>query len=461
MTSDLIVIIDDEEMITTSYKIFFKKIGHKNYLIYNNPLEFLDNLNNIKPALVFLDLRMPGLSGEEVLVKLSTTFPETSIVIVSGADDIATAVRCIKNGALDYMVKPLDKDRFHTAMVKGLEIFKVKSELSTIKKSLNSNENNISESFKHIITQNKVMFSIFDYIDAVAKSNAPFLICGETGTGKELVAEAIHKSSDLKGEMIPVNVSALDENMFNDTLFGHVKGSYTGAHTTRKGLLNQANNGTIFLDEIGDLKESSQIKLLRVIQSGEYMPLGSDKPVKTNARIIAATNANLSKKVADGTFRQDLYYRLNTHQVTIPSLKERQDDIKLLISHFYDTQAESMGFEASELPENLLTSLQNYSFPGNVRELQSIISDFAILFSKAKCTQQELKKFLKNHKISFNKSTPSTSDKEFSYKGAFPTLKEMENILIETALDKTKNNQSKASALLGITRQALNKRLHK
>lgn len=457
MADELIVIVDDEQEITRSYEIFLRKFGHSNYKLFNLPEDCLKSLDDEEPAVVFLDLRMPGISGEELLEEIRGRYCNTSIFIVSGTEEVETAVRCIRNGALDYLVKPIDKDRFHTAIFKGLEVYGIKSELLSIKSGLNVSED-VNLAFQNIITRDKSMSRMFSYIEAVSEGDNPILITGETGTGKDLLAEAAHKCSGRGGEYIPVNVSALDENMFNDTLFGHKKGAFTGADKDRSGLLSKADSGTIFLDEIGDLKESSQIKLLRVIQNREYMQIGSDIPKKTNARIIAATNADLRQKVDEGSFRQDLFYRLSAHTVYIPALRERRDDIEMLFHYFYVRELNNFGLESEDVPADFLSALTSHGFPGNVRELESVITDYVILYKNSKITKSELKNFLSDHNIK-----PATQKQEdgadFEYQGNFPTFKEMEVILLEEALKRTGGNQSRAASMLGISRQAMNKRI--
>jgi len=456
---DSIVIIDDEEEITASYEIFLRRSGYTDYFVYNDPEKFLIDIEKVTPSVIFLDLRMPKLSGEDLLKTIHVTHPDASVFVVSGTDEVAPAVRCIQDGALDYIVKPIDKDRFQTALMKGMEIYNIKAELNEMKRVISSDHDEINTNFSNIITQDKTMLNIFKYIEAVSTGSAPVMITGETGTGKDMLAEAVHKCSNRKGEFVPVNVSALDENMFNDSLFGHVKGAFTGADKQRKGLLASAENGTVFLDEIGDLNESSQIKLLRLIQNHEYLPVGSDKPIKSNARVVAATNADLVKKVASGEFRQDLYYRLKTHMVSLPPLRKRTIDIEPLSCHFFKQELAHLGADVALPPAGMLQAFKEYDFPGNIRELQSIIMDYVIQFSSSRLGQAELKEFLKKHNMKLIKKSSEPSDGRFVYDGQFPTIKQLESNLIESALNLTDGNQSKAAKLLGITRQALNKRL--
>lgn len=460
MQSELIVIIDDEKEITSSYEIFLKRAGHSDYMLFNSPAEFIGVMEDIEPAVVFLDLRMPQINGEELLDRLSRTHRNSSIFIVSGTEDVSTAVRCIKNGALDYIVKPIDKDRFHTAITKGLEIHRIKKELAQIKDSFPNTPLSSHPAFRRIITRSPSMTKVLKYVQMLSVNNTPVLITGETGTGKELLAEAVHLCSGRGGGFVPVNASALDENMFNDTLFGHKRGSFTGADRDRAGLLATAESGTVFLDEIGDLKESSQIKLLRLLQNREYLPIGSDRPLISNARIVAATNANLREKVDRGTFRQDLFYRLSAHTVHIPPLRERCEDIELLFHHFFSKQFSEHKENLPEIPSELIKSLRNHTFPGNVRELEAIVANYAVMFQLSSAGTSELKEFLAGHNVKMDSRDLSACYSSFSYEGTFPSLKEMEQVLVEEALKRTSGNQSKAASLLGISRQALNKRVN-
>jgi DNA-binding NtrC family response regulator len=460
ITSEEIIIIDDEKEITASYSIFLKRNGFKNFFVYNNPLKLKEDLKKYSPAVIFLDLSMPDMTGEELLENIMDTYSEVSVIVLTGTDDVDTAVRCIKKGALDYMVKPIDKNRFTTALEKGVEIFRMRNELYTTRKKLIEQTPENIEYFREIITREQSMINIFKYIEAVSKGDQPVLITGETGTGKELISKAVHYCSGRKGEFIPVNLSGLDEAMFNDTLFGHAKGAYTGAEKNRSGLLAAANNGTIFLDEIGDMEESSQVKLLRFLQDKQYTPLGMDSPVKSNAKIVAATNADLEQKVKTGEFRQDLFYRLKTHTVKLPPLRERKEDIPLLADKFFNDNLRKIGIiETSELPEALLNSVKKHPFPGNIRELQSIITDYTFMFQNNHIKKNELKFFLEKHSIKPVSQIKGQQESLFSYSGDFPSLKEMEETLVKKAMEITNGNQSQAAKLLGISRQAMNKRI--
>jgi len=453
-----IIIVDDEKEMLQYYELFFKLNKIKNYKLFSSSAKLISELPSFEPCVAFLDIRMPDYDGEEVLREIKKRYHDTSVFIISATQDIDTAVRCIQNGAQDYIVKPIDKNRFLASINTGTDVFRIRKELNRTKEELDKLSFKNSLSNTKIITQSPAMEDVMRYVLSVAESDFPVLITGETGTGKELIAETLYDFSKNNDGFTPVNISAYDENMFNDAVFGHVKGAFTGANRDRTGLLGSAGKGIVFLDEIGDLPESSQIKLLRVLQNKEYTPLGSDAAVKTKARIIAATNANLRKKVETGAFREDLYYRLSAHVIEIPPLRERKNDIELLFNYFYRALLDKMGCAGPDVPPHLINSLKHHRFPGNVRELQALVQDYVFMFRDRDTNKQSVNRFLNRHNI-MPVADRSKYDNSFSYEGYFPSLKEMETILIDQAIAKVKGNQSKAAAMLGITRQALNKRL--
>ncbi len=307
------------------------------------------------------------------------------------------------------------------------------------------------------------MRALFQYLEAIAGSGEPVLISGETGSGKELLAQAVHRLSGRKGEFVTVNAAGLDDNLFSDTLFGHRKGAYSGAVSAREGMVARAGGGTLFLDEIGDLAPASQVKLLRLLQERQYYPLGSDVARMSDARILCATHHDLNARMAENSFRSDLFFRLSVHQVEIPPLRGRREDIPALVAHFIEQAANSLGKEATEPAGELLELLSNYHFPGNVRELRSMVFD-AMARHKSGPTLSA-KSFRKSVKTMQNKDRPGKLGKDHSgavdTDGKFPTLKEAEWLHIGEALRRAGGNQGTAAALLGISRPALNRRLAK
>jgi len=305
------------------------------------------------------------------------------------------------------------------------------------------------------------MMEAFQYIEAIASSGQPTLVLGETGSGKELVARAIHDVSGLPGDFVPVDVSGLDDLLFSDTLFGHAKGAYTGADKTRAGLLEKAQDGTIFLDEIGDLSEVSQMKLLRLLQEGVYYPLGSDQPKKCRARVVAAANKDLQKLAGhSGSFRMDLYYRLSTHLLKVPPLRARRDDIPLLVKHLVAEAANSMGKPVPTVSKEAIHLLLRHPFYGNIRELKTYLYD-----AVARCGGQDIPQQLIADRLGDNVAVDSAGIAEgHSLErlfGQFPKLEELANYAIAEALEITSHNQSQAARLLGLSKQALHKRLKK
>jgi DNA-binding NtrC family response regulator len=318
------------------------------------------------------------------------------------------------------------------------------------------------EVFSEIVTGNPMMRSIFQYIEAISLSPQPVLITGETGVGKELVAKAIHHLSNRKGAFVPVNVAGLDDNVFADTLFGHRKGAFTGADQARSGLVEQASGGTLFLDEIGDLSPASQVKLLRLLQDGEFFPLGSDVGKRSDARMVVATNQDIEALRESGRFRRDLYHRLCVHHVHLPPLRERREDIPILVDWFLENSSKALGKNKPTPPRELLTLLSTYHFPGNVRELQSIIFDAVSGHKSGKLSMDVFKSYIyPRHSTSKMDVRPSQPGEQvlISFSEQLPTLKQTEEFLIAEALRRSNKNQAIAASMLGITRQALNKRL--
>ncbi len=318
-----------------------------------------------------------------------------------------------------------------------------------------------SEAFAEIITRDQAMRAMFRYAEAIARSTHPVLITGETGTGKDLVARALHRLSGRSGEFVAVNVAGLDDTMFSDTLFGHTKGSYTGADRSRDGLIASAAEGTLFLDEIGDLTVASQVKLLRLLQDGTFYPLGADRPRQSRARVVVATNCDVVQAVSARTFRQDLYYRLRTHHLTLPPLRERAEDLPLLVTHFLKKAARTFGKPAPIVPLALHQLLNSYDFPGNVRELEAMVVDAVARHRGATLSLQSFKDASSgNRPAETGPRADGTLRSMFeSFPKQLPNFREAEEALLSEALRRADGNQGVAAAILGISRQAINQRL--
>jgi DNA-binding NtrC family response regulator len=335
--------------------------------------------------------------------------------------------------------------------------------MTSLKHRLLTDQLEHEEAFSSIVTRSTQMRAIFQYVEVIAQSEQPVLITGETGVGKELIAKAIHAISGQKGDFVAVNVAGLDDSMFSDTLFGHRKGAYTGADQSREGLILRASGGTLFLDEIGDLNESSQVKLLRLLQERTYYPLGSDVPQETDARIVVATNQNIQDVSSQGRFRKDLYYRLRAYHIHIPPLRERKEDIPLLLYYFLDEAATSLKKKRPTPTPELVQLLTAYDFPGNVRELRAMIYDALARHTSDKLSMESFREFIRMDEAEVSSIRPSPGDGNALIRifGRFPNLKEVEEFIIIEALERANRNQGAAALLLGMTRQALNRRLHR
>lgn len=458
-----ILIVDDEKAILNSMEFTFRSNGYTNIVSIQKSELLMDYIKNNPIEIVLLDITMPNISGEEILKKIKKNYPEIPVIMITGLNDVKMAVSCMKLGAEDYLLKPIERNRLLSSIRKVLELRELKRQYSILKQHMLSKSIENTKAFLHILTRSKQMKSVFKYMEAIGKSNEPVLINGETGTGKELFAKAIYNLNDYKGKYVSVNVAGLDDNMFTDTLFGHISGAYTGASTSRSGLVDQAENGILFLDEIGDLSIFSQIKILRLIQEKEYYQLGADVLRRANCRIIVATNTDLMKKMEDGSFRKDLFYRLSVHNIQIPPLRERMEDIPLLTDYFLNKAAISMNKKKPTPSKELYCLLGTYSFPGNVRELRSMIYD---------AVSQHKSKVMSLHFISgiINKNIKDSVANEINNKACLnyfhdydnlPSIKNVEEQLIQEALIRSEGNQSIASKILGISRQTLNKKLKK
>ncbi|TET65786.1 MAG: sigma-54-dependent Fis family transcriptional regulator [Candidatus Aminicenantes bacterium] len=317
------------------------------------------------------------------------------------------------------------------------------------------------EAFAEIITNSKEMLAIFLYIESISQTFLPVLITGETGVGKELIARSIHSLSGLKGPFVAINVAGLDDNLFSDAIFGHIKGAFTGADKVRRGLVEKASGGTLFLDEIGDLSLVSQAKLLRLLQEREYLPLGQDEPKKTDVRIVTATNQDLWALQRVGKFRKDLNFRLRIHHIYVPPLRERMDDIPLLMDHLLGEAARALNKKKPTLPKEVFKLLGTYSFPGNVRELQTMVFD-AVSRHKARILSLEVFKShiareYKDSTVPAEVQLEETALLTFSTK--LPSIKQATQLLVAEAMKRADGNQSVAARILGISHQALSKRL--
>lgn len=450
-----VLLVDDEEEILASLRVTLALAGITNTVLCSSGSAAVDIAQEREVEAVLLDILMPGRKGDDILEELLHAQPDLPVIMVTGVDDVDLAVSCMRKGAYDYIRKPADSERIVSALTRAFELRTMRRERRNLSAGFLVPPPHKSEAFNELITYSPAMLRIFQYCEAIAASPEPVLIMGETGVGKELLAKAIHEASARKGEFVAVNVAGLDEQAFSDTLFGHVRGAFTGADRARGGFMERASGGTLFLDEIGDLPLQAQIKLLRVLQEREFYPMGSDRPKPLTARIISATNRAVDELKDAQRFRADFYFRIATHSLTIPPLRQRPEDITPLADHFLAQAARTYG-RAIEHPSQALELLLGYAFPGNIRELRGLILDMAGRSQNDQHCLDALKEKLSQAQPVLQSSM---QDHLFSTFLRLPTLQEGSEALVAEALKRTEGNQRRAAQLLGITPQALNSRL--
>jgi DNA-binding NtrC family response regulator len=455
-----ILLVDDEPAWLDSLSMSLERTaGVNNIEVCQNGTLVLDILSQGKIGLVLLDLTMPDCTGQDILKKIGEQFPEVRVIILTGLNQIETAVECMKSGAHDYFVKT--DEHLITSIIHAVETIELLHENKAISHRLLNDSLEHPHFFAGIISCSKSMRSIFQYIEATAKSIQPMLVTGESGTGKELITKAIHDCSGRQGNLVCVNVAGYDDQMFADALFGHVKGAFTGADTLRNGLIEEATQGTLFLDEIGDLSAVSQVKLLRLLNNGEYFPLGGDKAKRSSARIVVATNQDLPSLMASGKFRKDLYFRLQIHRIHIPPLRKRPNDIGILLDHFISEASAELGKIKPAFPKELPDLLKNYIFPGNVREFRSMVFDAVAQHKSGILSMRSFLAVTGHHdvNININEDGASITGSYLSELAQLPTMDQAEDILIAEAMRRAGGNQSMAARFLGMTQSALSKRI--
>ncbi len=461
-----ILVVDDEQMALDGFEIALVSSGYTNVATLSDSRKVLPFLERQPVEMIFLDLVMPHISGLELLEQVQSAHPGTQVVIVSAVSEIESVVHCVQRGALDYVLKPVDAETLCSRVRKCLELRELERENQRLRESLLNETLRHPEAFEDILTEDPAMLDIFRYCEAVGKSRKPVLITGETGTGKELIARAIHSLSGREGEFVAINVAALDDSMFADALFGHVKGAFTSADQPRQGLVGRAWGGTLFLDEIGDLAPASQVKLLRLLQEEEFFPVGSDTPKSANIRVLSSTLQNIEELKREGKFRDDLYFRFATHHVRLPPLRERLDDIDLLLHHFIGLEARELGKDVPSCHTRLPALLKSYHYPGNIRELRAMVSDAMVNHDSGQLGAGAFRRYLDQQRdtappaaVSADQLLPELGQ------GRLPRLKEAQDkvarALITKAMKLSDGNQTIAARHLGITQQALSLKLKK
>lgn len=440
-----ILIIDDErgtreamgKILRLDYDITLAEDGEKG----------INLLNRNHYDLILSDIRMePGPSGLDVLAASLKLTPPPPCILFTAYGSIETAVEAVKQGAFDFVTKPVNFDRLEIIIRRALESVSLKEENTELKRKLGS-----SFGVKGMIGNSAKMKNIIETIEQVAPTRTTVLITGESGTGKELVAQAIHQCSGRTGKFVPVHCSALPDNLIESELFGHERGAFTGAVEMRKGRFELAEGGTIFLDEIGEIPLHIQVKLLRVLESRSFERIGGSETIVTDARVVAATNRDLKKMVEEGTFREDLFYRLDVVSLEIPPLRERKEDIPLLVKHYLDVFNKENGKDIG-ITETAMASLCAYAWPGNIRELRNCVERMVVL-----CRGKMIE--LENVPVDIREGvTPGIAKTVLAQPSC--DLECNEKMLIERALNECKGNRTKAAEKLGISRRTLHRKLH-
>lgn len=445
-----ILLIDDEPAQVLSIKSFLKR---RNYAVLsaNSGQDGMSYVERGGIDLVLTDFRMPDMNGLEVVRSIRKFNPEIPVIVITAFSDTKDAVEVMKEGAFDYLAKPVDLDELETLVKKAKEHNYLVSENKLLKEQLQEKYR-----FTSIISQSAVMEQVLNTAGRVAKSRAPVLIRGESGTGKELIAKAIHFSSDRKDKpLVTVNCAALTESLLESELFGHEKGAFTGATGQRIGRFEQADGGTLFIDEIGDIALQTQVKLLRALQFGEFERVGGSQTLKVDVRVITATNRNLENLISSGAFREDLYYRINVITITLPALKERKTDIPLLIHHFITKYASENNKLISGISKEAQDYLMRYHFPGNIRELENLIERAVVMAREELLT-------LSDFPAGLTRTQQKTILDPYDFSDSYTDkVAAFERAMIDEALEHKKGNQSQAANMLGITERHLRSRMQK
>ena len=444
----MILIIDDDSAVRSSLSFMLKRAGYEAQVV-PGPREAIEVVRTVAPDLILMDMNFTlSTTGEEglTLLKQVKVFrPDTPVILMTAWGSIQLAVQGMQAGAFDFIPKPWN----NAALLQRIE---TALELSTAPKET-TQEQNDAFNRNHIIGRSQGLTDVLNTIARIAKTNASVLITGESGTGKELIAEAIHINSQrAKHPFVKVNLGGISQSLFEREMFGHKKGAFTDASADRTGRFEMADKGTIFLDEIGDLDLSCQVKLLRVLQDQTFEVLGDSRPRKTDIRVVSATNADLRKMVNERTFREDLFYRINLITVKLPALRERREDIPLLVRHFADRQAETNGLPRTEFSADAMQFLSRLPYPGNIRELKNLVERTILVSGKPTLDASDFDAQYIRHND--QKAAESTS-----FIGM--TLDEIERQTILQALERHKGNLSQVAMALGISRAALYRRLEK
>jgi two-component system response regulator PilR (NtrC family) len=454
MQKEKILVADDEKSMREFLEIMLRKEGYRVTLASNGE-EAVRWAEREIFDLALLDIRMPKVDGLSALKKIKTLSPETVVIVITAFASADTAIRAMKEGAYDYITKPFKVDEIKLIIRNALEKKNLEKENLLLKQVVQERYH-----FGNIVGQSPKMLELYRLLEKVAPTKTNILITGESGTGKELVAKAIHYNSPRKDKpFVTLNCGAIPESLIESELFGHMKGAFTDAVSTKKGLFEVADEGTIFLDEISELPLMMQVKLLRVIQDKEFKRVGGTEDIRVDVRIISATNKDLEEAVREKRFREDLFYRLNVIQIKLPPLRERKEDIPLLADHFLKKYSEELGKSITRISPEALQFLMNYDFPGNVRELQNIIERAVALETGSQLSLENLSSYLENQLP----AKKGAFDIDFPEEGIDleKVVADLEKMLLLKALDRAKGVKKKAAELLRINFRSMRYRLDK
>lgn len=452
--SQRVLIVDDEASLRTA---LFRALDRKGFQVVTaSSIKDAETFSQSeKPVdLALVDLHLPDGNGMDFMTGLKAKWPEAQVIILTGHGTVETAVEATQKGAFHFVMKPCNLDEILTLVDRALNQSQLQKENLRLKSALHKKYH-----FENIIGQSDEITSVLEVIEKVASSDSTVLITGESGTGKELIARAIHFNSQrMNNPFVPINCGAIPADLLESELFGHIKGSFTGAIANRTGRFEMADQGTLFLDEIGDMNPNLQVKILRVLQERCFEPVGSTKTVQSNVRIVAATNIDLEKAVADGRFREDLYYRLNVIPVRVPGLRERKTDIPLLIHHFMEQFNRSRQRDLKGITPDALQMLVNYAWPGNIRELENLVERLTILKGSGVVEVSDLPERYAQGTLSKDPAELILPDDGLDFNSAVDAY---ENALILRALEKTGWNRNQAALLLRLNRTTLVEKIKK
>lgn len=444
MSKQNVLVIDDEVKMQRILQLMLQDMGH-DVQCANNGKEALKIIEHEPVDLVITDLQMPVMDGIEFLKNMSESEQNLPAIVITAHGSVETAVEAMKHGAIDYITRPFEMETVELAVTRALNLAVMQMEIKYLR-------NELEHGWQKFIGKSREMRDLYHLIKQIAPSNSPVLVVGETGTGKELVAHAIHKASGRKGLFVPINCAAIPESMLESELFGHVKGAFTGAEREHIGKFEVSNGGTLFLDEITEMTSDLQAKLLRVLQENCIERLGSNRQIDLDLRVIATTNRNLEMAIKDGGLRDDLFFRLNVFRIDVPPLRERRDDIPLLIDYFLDKHAHRMGKQVPSVNREVVTKLCEYRWPGNVRELSNLVERILVLGYEDNIDMN----LLPVEMISNSRTTISSTDTVTGRKLSLQVnVEELERKLIKDALDITENGKAKAARMLEISERSL------